>query len=139
MLTIEVSEHDYRDLPSKSAPKPHRVLFSIGGDIEVESLLRPIPSQKKIDSWINDAIDDAMRKLPDGALGRVGVSSEVAALKNSIENLWLDSNNLPIKWIETLEKSLEAISLDTILDRYRKTGEWELQYRIDEAEVFIHA
>ena len=94
MLSIEVSEHDYRDLPSKSAPKPHRVLFSIGGDIEVESLLRPIPSQKKIASWINDAIDDAMRKLPDGALGRAGVSSEVAELKNSTENLWIDSKNL---------------------------------------------
>ncbi|MAR93562.1 MAG: hypothetical protein CMA45_00580 [Euryarchaeota archaeon] len=139
MLSIEVSEHDYRDLPSKSAPKPHRVLFSIGGDIEVESLLRPIPSQKKIASWINDAIDDAMRKLPDGALGRAGVSSEVAELKNSTENLWIDSKNLPVKWIETLEKSLEAISLDAILERFRKTGEWELQYRIDEAEVFIHA
>ena len=38
MLSTEVSEHDYRDLPSKSAPKPHRVLFSMGGDIEVEAL-----------------------------------------------------------------------------------------------------
>ena len=139
MLSIEVSEHDYRDLPSKSKPKPHRVLFSMGGDIEVEALLRPIPSQKKIASWINDAIDDAMRKLPNGALGRAGVSSEVAELKNSTEELWMDSKNLPVKWIETLEKSLEEISLDTILERYRMTGEWELQYRIDEAEVFIHA
>jgi hypothetical protein len=51
----------------------------------------------------------------------------------------MDSENLPKKWIETLEKSLEALSLDATLERYRKTGEWELQYRIDEAEVFIHA
>lgn len=139
MLSIEVSEHDYRDLPSKSKPKPHRVLFSMGGDIEVEALIRPIPSQKKIASWINDAIDDAMRKLPNGALGRAGVSFEVSELKNSTEELWMDSKNLPVKWIETLEKSLEEISLDTILERYRVTGEWELQYRIDEAEVFTHA
>ena len=139
MLSIEVSDHEHRDLPSKSRPKPHRVQFSMGDDIEVEALLRPIPTQNKITSWIDDAIDDAMRKLPDGALGRAGVSSEMTLLKNSIEELWMDSENLPKKWIETLEKSLAALSLDATLERYRKTGEWELQYRIDEAEVFIHA
>ena len=139
MLAIEVTNHDHRDLPSKSRPKPHRVKFSMGEGVEVEALLRPIPNQKNIPSWIDDAIDDAMRKLPDGALGRAGVSSEVAQLKNSVEELWMDSNNLPRKWIETLEKSLEVLSLDAILERYRQTGEWELQYRIDEAEVIIHA
>ena len=111
----------------------------MGNDVEVEALLRPIPNEKNILSWIEDAIDSAMRKLPDGALGRAGVSSEVAQLKNAIEELWLDSKNLPKQWILSLEKSLEAASLDAILERYRKTGEWELQYRIDEAEVFIHA
>ena len=55
----------------------------MGDDIEVEALLRPIPTQNKITSWIDDAIDDAMRKLPDGALGRAGVASEVTLLKNS--------------------------------------------------------
>ena len=139
MLSIEVSEHEHRDLPSKSKPKPHRVQFSMGSDIEVEALLRPIPSQKKIVSWIDDAVDDAMRKLPDGALGRIGVDSEVELLKQSIEESWMDSENLPNKWVETLEMTLENLSLDSTLERYRKTGEWELQYRIDEAEVFIHA
>jgi hypothetical protein len=111
----------------------------MGDNVEVEALLRPIPTQKKITSWIDDAVDDAMRKLPDGALGRTGVASEVALLKNSIEELWMDSENLPKKWVETLKTSLADLSLDTTLERYRKTGEWELQYRIDEAEVFIHA
>ena len=139
MLSLEVSEHEHRDLPSKSKPKPHRVQFSMGRDIEVEALLRPIPTQKQITSWIDDAVDDAMRKLPDGGLGRIGVDSEVKLLKQSIEELWMDSENLPKKWIETLEVALENLSLDSTLERYRKTGEWELQYRIDEAEVFIHA
>ena len=139
MLSLEVSEHEHRDLPSKSKPKPHRVQFSMGSDIEVEALLRPIPTWKQITSWIDDAVDDAMRKLPDGALGRIGVDSEVKLLKQSIEELWMDSENLPKKWIETLEVALENLSLDSTLERYRKTGEWELQYRIDEAEVFIHA
>jgi hypothetical protein len=139
MLSLEVSDHEHRDLPSRSKPKPHRVQFSMGDYVEVEALLRPIPTLKKIPSWIDDAIDEAMRKLPDGALGRAGVSSEVAQLKNAIEELWMDSENLPKKWIETLEKSLAALSLDATLERYRKTGEWELQYRIDEAEVFILA
>jgi len=148
MLSIEVSEHEHRDLPSKSKPKPHRVQFSMGNDIEVEALLRPIPTQKKINSWIDDAVDDAMRKLPDGALGRVGVTSEVELLKHSIEELWMDTENLPnrrwssrrdYEWLETLEATLANLSLDSTLERYRKTGEWELQYRIDEAEVFIHA
>ena len=139
MLSIEVSGHEHRDLPSKSRPTPHRVQFTMGNNVEVEALLRPIPTQKQITSWIDDAVDDAMRKLPDGALGRAGVASEVTLLKNSIDELWMDSENLPKKWIETLEKSLEALSLDATLERYRKTGEWELQYRIDEAEVFIHA
>jgi len=139
MLSFEVSEHERRDLPGKSSPKPHRVKFSIGDEVEVEALLRPIPVQKNISSWIDDAVDDAMRKLPDGALGRAGVASEVTLIKNSIEELWMDSENLPKKWIENLEKSLAALSLDSTLERYRKTGEWELQYRIDEAEVFIHA
>jgi len=139
MLSIFVSDHEYRDLPSKSRPKPHRVQFAMGKNAEVEALLRPIPTRKEIPSWIEDAVDDAMRKLPDGALGRTGVISEVALLKDSIEELWLDFENLPKKWIETLENSLEALSLDTTLERYRKTGEWELQYRIDEEEVFIHA
>ncbi len=139
VLSIEVSDHEHRDLPSKSRPKPHRIQFSMGDNVEVEALLRPIPTQKKITSWIDDAVDDAMRKLPDGALGRTGVASEVALLKNSIEELWMDSENLPKKWVETLKTSLADLSLDTTLERYRKTGEWELQYRIDEAEVFIHA
>jgi len=139
MLSLEVSDHEHRDLPSKPRPKPHRIQFPMGNDVVVEALLRPIPYQKKIPSWIDDAIDEAMRKLPDGALGRAGVSSEVNLLKNSIEELWMDSENLPKKWIETLEKSLAALSLDATLERYRKTGEWELQYRIDEAEVFILA
>ena len=139
MLSIEVSDHEHRDLPSKSSPEPHRVQFSMGEDVEVEALLRPIPTQKKINSWIDDAVDDAMRKLPDGALGRVGVASEVELLKHSIEELWMDTENLPNKWIETLEATLANLSLDSTLERYRKTGEWELQYRIDEAEVFIHA
>ena len=51
----------------------------------------------------------------------------------------MDSKNLPKKWIETLEEKLENLSLESILDRYRKAEEWELQYRIDEEEVFIHA
>ena len=139
LLSLEVSEHEHRDLPSKSKPEPHHVQFSMGSDIEVEALLRPIPSQKKIVSWIDDAVDDAMRKLPDGALGRIGVDSEVELLKQSIEELWMDSENLPKKWVQTLEVTLENLSLDSTLERYRKTGEWELQYRIDEAEVFIHA
>ena len=139
MLSIEVSEHEHRDLPSKSKPQPHRVQFPMGSNIEVEALLRPIPEQKKIISWIDDAMDDAMRKLPDGALGRVGVDSEVEILKQSIEELWMDPENLPNKWAETLERTLKGLSLDSILERYRKTGEWELQYRIDEAEVFFHA
>jgi len=139
MLSIEVSDHEHRDLPSSSRPKPHCVKFSMENDAEVEALLRPIPTQEKITSWIDDAIDDAMRKLPDGALGRTEVTSEVTILKDSIEELWMDFENLPKKWIETLEKSLEELSLDATLERYRKTGEWELQYRIDEAEVFLHA
>tara|TARA_B110000008_G_scaffold274071_1_gene309294 strand:+ start:1027 stop:2376 length:1350 start_codon:yes stop_codon:yes gene_type:complete len=139
MLSIQIAEHEHRDLPSKSKPKPHRVQFSMGNEIVVEALLRPIPSQKKILSWIDDAVDDAMRKLPEGKLGRVGVDSEVEHLKQSIEELWMDSKNLPKKWIETLEGTLENLSLKSILDRYREVGEWELQYRIDEEEVFIHA
>ena len=107
ILSTEVSDHEHRDLPSRSKPKPHRVQFSMGDYVEVEALLRPIPTLKKIPSWIDDSIDEAMRKLPDGALGRAGVSSEVNLLKNSIEELWMDSENLPKKWIETLEKSLE--------------------------------
>ena len=138
MLSLEVSEHEHRDLPSKSKPEPHLVQFSMGSDIEVEALMRPIPSQKKIVSWIDDAVDDAMRKLPDGALGRIGVDSEVELLKQSIEELWMDSENLPKKWVETLEMTLENLSLDSTLERYRKTGEWELQYRIDEALSLIH-
>ena len=138
MLSIEVSDHEHRDLPSKSSPEPHRVQFSMGEDIEVEALLRPIPTQKKIKSWIDDAVDDAMRKLPDGALGRVGVASEVKLLEHSIEELWMDTENLPNKWVETLESTLANLSLDSTLERYRMTGEWALQYRIDEAEVFIH-
>ena len=139
MLSIEVSEHEHRDLPSKSKPEPHRVQFSMGEDIEVDALLRPIPTQKKIKSWINDAVDDAMRKLPAGALGRIGVDSEVELLKHSIEELWMDTENLPNKWVETLESTLANLSLDSTLERYRMIGEWALQYRIDEAEVFIHA
>jgi hypothetical protein len=139
MLSIQIAEHEHRDLPSKSEPEPHRVQFSMGNEIVVETLLRPIPSQKKIVSWIDDAVDDAMRKLPEGKLGRVGVDSEVELLKQSIQELWMDSKNLPKKWIENLEETLENLSLESILDRYRKAGEWELQYRIDEKEVFIHA
>ena len=139
ILSIEVSDHEHRDLPSSSRLKPHRVKFSMENDAEVEALLRPIPTREKITSWIDDAIDDAMRKLPDGALGRTEVTSEVTLLKNYIEELWMDFENLPKKWIETLEKSLEELSLDATLERYRKTGEWELQYRIDEGEVFLHA
>jgi hypothetical protein len=139
MLSIEVSDHEHRDLPSKSSPEPHRVQFSMGEDIEVDALLRPIPTQKKIKSWIDDAVDDAMRKLPAGALGRIGVDSEVELLKHSIEELWMDTENLPNKWVETLESTLANLSLDSTLERYRMTGEWALQYRIDEAEVFIHA
>jgi len=139
ILSIEVFDHEYRDLPSKTRPTPHRVKFSIGGGAEVEALLRPLPMQEKIVSWINDAVDDAMRKLPDGALGRIGVDLEVKLLKHSIEELWIDIENLPKKWLETLESALANLSLDSTLERYRKTGEWELQYRIDEAEVFIHS
>jgi hypothetical protein len=139
MLSIEVSDHEHRDLPSKSSPEPHRVQFSMGEDIEVDALLRPIPTQKKIKSWIDDAVDDAMYKLPAGALGRIGVDSEVELLKHSIEELWMDTENLPNKWVETLESTLANLSLDSTLERYRMTGEWALQYRIDEAEVFIHA
>jgi len=139
MLSIEVSDHEHRDLPSKSSPEPHRVQFSMGEDIEVDALLRPIPTQKKIKSWIDDAVDDAMRKLPAGALGRIGVDSEVELLKHSIEELWMDTENLPNKWVETLESTLANLSLDSTLERYRMTREWALQYRIDEAEVFIHA
>ncbi len=139
MLSIQIAEHEHRDLPSKSKPKPHRMQFSMGNEIIVEALLRPIPSQKKILSWIDDAVDDAMRKLPEGKLGRTEVDSELELLKKSIEELWMDSKNLPKKWIETLEETLENLSLESLLDRYRKAGEWELQYRIDEEEVFIHA
>ena len=80
----------------------------MGDDVVVEALLRPIPTLKKIPSWIDDSIDEAMRKLPDGALGRAGVSSEVNLLKHSIEELWMDSENLPKKWIETLERILSS-------------------------------
>ena len=42
-------------------------------------------------------------------------------------------------WYNTLIKNLEATNLDSVLTRYRDEGEWELQYRIDEREVFQNA
>ena len=139
LLSIEVSNHDHRDLPSNPPPKPHSAVFDLGDEEQLEALVRPIPVQNKIKSWIEDAIDAAMRKLPDGSLGRSGVEAELLHLRNATAELWLDEENLPKKWIEGLQTQLESMNLDTVLERYRLAGEWELQYRIDEAEVFVHA
>jgi len=139
MLSVEVSNHSDRDLPNKSPPEPHRGLFDIGDEERLEASVRPIPAQNKMKSWIEDAIDAAMRKLPDGSLGRSGVEAELIHLRNATAELWLDEENLPQKWIANLQSQLESINLDMVLQRYRSIGEWELQYRIDEAEVFIHA
>jgi hypothetical protein len=139
ILSVEVSNHSDRDLPNRSPPEPHRGLFNIGDEERLEALVRPIPVQKNIKSWIEDAIDAAMRKLPDGSLGRSGVEEELIHLRNATIELWLDEENLPQKWIAGLQSQLESMNLDMVLQRYRSIGEWELQYRIDEAEVFIHA
>jgi len=139
LLSVEVSNHSDRDLPNRSPPEPHRGLFNIGDEERLEALVRPIPVQKNIKSWIEDAIDAAMRKLPDGSLGRSGVEEELIHLRNATIELWLDEENLPQKWIAGLQSQLESMNLDMVLQRYRSIGEWELQYRIDEAEVFIHA
>ena len=88
---------------------------------------------------MDDAIDAAMRKLPDGSLGRSEVERELLHLRNATSEIWLDEDNLPPKWITELKLQLESINLDMILQRYRQIGEWELQYRVDESEVFIHA
>ena len=139
ILSAHYPNHFDRDLPNKSLPKPHNVSINLGNETVLQALVRPIPTLKKIKTWVDDAIDAAMRKLPDGSLGRSEVERELLHLRNATSEIWLDEDNLSPKWITELKLQLESINLDMILQRYRQIGEWELQYRVDESEVFIHA
>ena len=139
MISIEVDSHDHRDLPDIAQPKPHRVRISLSGESEVEVLVRPLPTQKKIAEWCNEMVDTQMRKLPEGSLGRPEVDEVVKSLRASAVALWSDPDNQTKSWHSALMANIDSLSLDSVLARYRKEGEWELQYRIDEKEVFQNA
>ena len=139
MISIEVDSHEHRDLPDTTQPKPHRIRISLSGESEVEVLVRPLPTQKKIAEWCNDMVDAQMRKLPEGSLGRPEVDEVVNSLRASAVALWSDSDNQTKAWHNALMANIDSVALDSILARYRKEGEWELQYRIDEKEVFQNA
>ncbi|MAN22543.1 MAG: hypothetical protein CL985_05360 [Euryarchaeota archaeon] len=139
MISVEVEKHEHRDLPGLTQPKPHRVRIPLKDMSEVEALVRPIPAEKKIAEWCDDMVDTQMRKLPEGSLGRPEVNDLVHSLRTSAMALWSDSHNQTKSWHNTLMANLESINLESILARYRNMGEWELQYRIDEQEVFQNA
>jgi hypothetical protein len=139
LIAIEVDEHEYRDLPDTTLPEPHRIRIQLAGKAEIEALVRPLPTQKNIANWCEDMIDVQMRKLPDGSLGRAEVDQLVETLRTSATELWSDPNNQTQTWHNALIKNLQATTLDSVLTRYRDEGEWELQYRIDEREVFQNA
>ena len=139
MISIEVDSHEHRDLPDTTQPKPHRISISLSGESEVEVLVRPLPTQKKIAEWCNDMVDAQMRKLPEGSLGRPEVDEVVNSLRDSAVALWSDPDNQTKAWHNTLMANIDSMDLDSVLARYRKEGEWELQYRIDEKEVFQNA
>ena len=120
-------------------PEPHRISIPLDGETQIEALVRPLPTQKNIANWCKDMIDAQMRKLPDGSLGRFEVDQVVESLRKSATELWSDPDNQTQTWHNTLIKNLEATNLDSVLTRYRDEGEWELQYRIDEREVFQNA
>ena len=136
MISVEVDTHEHRDLPDLTQPKPHRVRIPLKDMSEVEALVRPIPTEKRITEWCDDMVDAQMRKLPEGSLGRPEVNDLVDSLRTSAMALWSDSYNQTKSWHNALMTNLESINLDSILARYRNMGEWELQYRIDEKEVF---
>jgi len=139
MISIEVESHEHRDLPDTTLPKPHRIRISLSGESEVEVLVRPLPTQKKIAEWCNDMVDAQMRKLPEGSLGRPEVDEVVNSLRASAVALWSDPDNQTKAWHNALMANIDSVALDSVLARYRKEGEWELQYRIDEKEVFKNA
>ena len=139
LIGIEVDSHEYRDLPDITLPEPHRISIPLDGEARIEALLRPLPTQENIANWCKDMIDAQMRKLPDGSLGRSEVDQVVESLRKSATELWSDPDNQTKKWHNALIKNLEATNLDSVLARYRDEGEWELQYRIDEREVFQNA
>jgi hypothetical protein len=139
LIGIEVDSHEYRDLPDITQPDPHRISIPLDGETQIEALVRPLPTQKNIANWCKDMIDAQMRKLPDGSLGRSEVDQVVESLRESATELWSDPDNQTQTWHNTLNKNLEATNLDSVLTRYRDEGEWELQYRIDEREVFQNA
>ena len=138
-ISIEVDSHEHRDLPEITQPKPHRVRIPLSGEAEVEALVRPLPAQKKIAEWCNDMVDAQMRKLPQGSLGRPEVDEVVNSLRASALALWSDPDNQTKAWHNALMANIDSVDLDSVLARYRKEGEWELQYRIDEKEVFQNA
>jgi len=139
MISVEVDSHEHRDLPDNTPPEPHRVRIPLSDMSEVEALVRPVPTEKKITEWCNDMVDAKMRKLPEGSLGRPEVNDLVDSLRASAVALWADSKNQTKSWHNALMANLDSIDLDSILARYRNMGEWELQYRIDEQEVFQNA
>ena len=139
MISIEIDSHEHRDLPGKTQPEPRQIRITIDGDSEIEALVRPLPTQKKISEWCKDMVDAQMSKLPDGSLGRSEVEKVIKALRNSAEELWSDPDNQTKTWNNELMKNLESVDFDSVLSRYRNEGEWELQYRIDEKEVFQSA
>ena len=139
LIGIEVDSHEYRDLPDITLPEPHRISIPLDGEAQIEALVRPLPTQKNIANWCKDMIDAQMRKLPDGSLGRSEVDHVIESLRKSATELWSDPDNQAQKWHNTLIKNLEATNLDSVLTRYRDEGEWELQYRVDEREVFQNA
>ena len=139
MISIEVESHEHRDLPSITHPKPHRIRIPLSDMSEVEALVRLIPTEKKIAEWCNDMVDNQMRKLPEGSLGRPQVNDLVDSLRTSAIALWSDPANQTKSWHKALIANLDSLNLDSVLDRYRNEGEWELQYRLDEQEVFQNA
>lgn len=138
-ISIEVDSYEHRDLPNITQPKPHRVRVPLSGESEIEVLVRPLPTQKMIGEWCNGMVDVQMRKLPEGSLGRLEVDNIVNSLRPSAVALWSDPDNQTKSWHNALMANLESVDLDSVLARYRNEGEWELQYRIDEREVFYNA
>ena len=139
MISVEVDSHEHRDLPDITQPKPHRIRIPLDEMSEVEALVRPIPAQKMIAEWCNDMVDAQMRKLPEGSLGRPEVNEVVNSLRDSALATWSDPENQTKSWHKALMANLNLVDLDYVLARYRKEGEWELQYRLDEKKVFKNA
>ena len=138
MISIEVDSHEHRDLPDITR-KPHRVRISLSGESEVEALVRPLPTQKKIAEWCNDMVDAQMESYPKGHIDDLKSMRSSIHFRASAVALWSDPDNQTKAWHNALLANIESVDLDSVLARYRREGEWELQYRIDEKEVFQNA